>query len=148
MRKDFFIINNSYKADGLQLFVLLHKVELIYCEIYIHKGYICIMKFICIFLSIVIMSLSAMPCCAEEDHCAEEVQLSGNDKHQSSERQDSEPLCSPFFSCGTCTGFSLTSIHFNKIFLLDPVSDQTHLRIATGMPQAFQISILKPPRLI
>jgi hypothetical protein len=95
-----------------------------------------------------ILSLSTLPCCAEEDHCDEEIQLCENEKENSSEHEESEPPCSPFFSCGSCTGFNLTTIHFSKIDPPIVMSAQRKNGADAGMPQSFQTSILKPPRRI
>lgn len=58
------------------------------------------MKGIVVLLSLLILFLNAIPCCWDE--CSEDVALQHTE--QSGASQDA---CSPFLSCGSCTGFTL-----------------------------------------
>ncbi|MFV8839708.1 hypothetical protein [Salinimicrobium soli] len=55
------------------------------------------MKIAGIIFSILFLMLNAVPCCA--DYCSDEEPV---EKHSGS-----EGVCSPFLSCGNCTGFVL-----------------------------------------
>ncbi|MES2389395.1 MAG: DUF6660 family protein [Bacteroidota bacterium] len=65
------------------------------------------MKFLCLILSLLVVLLSVRPCCAE-DNCMEDTieraeQCSKSPNEGEHEKQCRD--CSPFFSCGSCTGF-------------------------------------------
>jgi hypothetical protein len=106
------------------------------------------MKVICIFLSMLIVSLSALPCCYEVDNCNEEIELCEKEANHSSQNEESNPPCSPFFSCGSCTGFSFSSINFSKTDT--PLVEHNKLMDLSGygITKAFKTTLLKPPRQI
>ncbi|MES2426247.1 MAG: hypothetical protein V4560_04710 [Bacteroidota bacterium] len=59
------------------------------------------MKFLCVLFSLMVMLLTVRPCCA--DNCAAKTTAG---KSASKEKECAG--CSPFFSCGSCTGFIVT----------------------------------------
>ena len=63
------------------------------------------MKFFALILTIYVLLLSSISFCWEEN-CNEDVieNSAGSEQEQS----DDPSTCSPFFSCGTCVGFTLT----------------------------------------
>tara|TARA_R110002012_G_scaffold299067_1_gene497821 strand:+ start:9246 stop:9563 length:318 start_codon:yes stop_codon:yes gene_type:complete len=105
------------------------------------------MKVITIFLSILILGLSAAPCCIDEEICHEEVSCT-DDATQSSENDSPELPCLPFFSCGSCTGFSLLNLEFSNLssqFYEQPDFSASYF---LGAPQIYSPSLLKPPKQI
>jgi hypothetical protein len=69
-------------------------------------------KSIALFLSIIVLALTTVPCCAleERDAHAHQKELK-KDQHQCAEQTDDECCkdCSPFYVCGTCIGFTATT---------------------------------------
>lgn len=97
-------------------------------------------------MSAMILSLSAIPCCGEDEHCDEGIQLCESEKEKPSEHQES--TCSPFFTCGSCTGFNLTSIDFTKINPPLDFNNKVNNGVDFGIPQTYKTSLLKPPKQI
>lgn len=88
-----------------------------------------------------IMILASTPCCASDcqaDNCKEK----SSEKHK-----DCDDNCSPFYSCGSCTGFvcsyplSITEIVY-KPSDLDTPSSYIQLLISR-----FSDSIWQPPKI-
>ena len=71
------------------------------------------MKIAAIILSMIVFLLSVIPCCAGDD-CND-----GVNTEQTSGYTGECSICSPFLSCGTCTGFANTSTiltyHANRV---------------------------------
>ena len=75
------------------------------------KIYFCIMKFVSAIMVILVIGLSLVPCCPPETTCFQTSNYD-NDEHCESDEhcndQESEndhcDVCSPFFTCGSCTG--------------------------------------------
>lgn len=65
------------------------------------------MKIFCFILSIYVLVLSTVPCCSD-DNCIDETKTEQTDKHSQDEHQGCG-TCSPFFTCGTCVGFTFTN---------------------------------------
>ncbi|WP_379091392.1 hypothetical protein [Pedobacter sp. UC225_65] len=70
------------------------------------------MKSIALLLSIIVLVLTTVPCCALEErdtHAHQKEQK--QEQHQCSEQQKDECCkdCSPFYVCGTCIGFTPTA---------------------------------------
>ena len=69
-------------------------------------------KSIALLLSIIVLALTTVPCCALEErdtHAHQKEQK--KEQHQCSEQQKNECCkdCSPFYVCGTCIGFTATA---------------------------------------
>ena len=66
-----------------------------------NNSYFCSMKPIALILVILVLLLSATPCAA----------VASNGQHQKEQCDDNDGdckcCCSPFFCCGTCTGFAI-----------------------------------------
>jgi hypothetical protein len=69
------------------------------------------MKILCFILSLYVLFQIAVPCCSE-DNCNEEMAIGHTDSPQEHEEGDCN-TCSPFFTCGTCSGFVFTKWTFN-----------------------------------
>ena len=61
------------------------------------------LKFITSILAACVLCCSVIPCCVD-DNCADEI-TAGAQPHQQDD--DCKGNCSPFFACGSCTGFSV-----------------------------------------
>jgi hypothetical protein len=106
------------------------------------------MKVISIFLSVLILGLSAAPCCAAEDTCHEEIESCKPEPPQPADNEESQLPCLPFFSCGSCTGFNVVTVEFSNLnsqVNLEPDFRSSYL---LGIPQIYKPTLLKPPKQI
>jgi len=64
-------------------------------------------KAIALFLFIVVLSLTVMPCCAVKETVRHTAEAANLQKHDCNEEQPDDCCkdCSPFYVCGTCVGF-------------------------------------------
>ncbi len=105
------------------------------------------MKFLCVLLSLLTIFLSSYPCCQETGKCIETLSIRDNGENESSDdRHEKEAPCSPFYTCGRCSGFTLTYYGF-----LDIVSGEMLIKSNTDYyqelnPKEFYFHALKPPR--
>ncbi len=101
------------------------------------------MKWIIFFISFIVLSLSSLPCCVLEDIgentlCVESPSANENDT------SGDEP-CSPFFNCGSCTGFAIQQnieITFIQVELVD-ANLTSYQDLFKG---AYQNPDFKPPK--
>lgn len=68
------------------------------------------MKLISLFLCIVVLTLTLVPCCALEENDGHAHQTVQKEQHECNEQDDDCCKdCSPFYVCGTCIGFTFAS---------------------------------------
>ncbi len=103
------------------------------------------MKVFCFVLSLYILSLTAVPCCADDD-CNEAVTTEqsahDNEKHECSN-------CSPFMNCGSCVGFTFNAFEPPLFKSIISVLRESTFIFSTD-PNAFSdfsSKIWQPPRL-
>ena len=70
------------------------------------------MKILCFILSFYVLFLASAPCCLEEK-CSDEIKTAQSDNHSQDYNDNDCNACSPFFTCGTCSGFVFTKIEVN-----------------------------------
>ncbi|MHA3789008.1 DUF6660 family protein [Flavobacterium hauense] len=99
------------------------------------------MKFLSIILSVIIMILVSTPCCSgtcQADSCKEK----SSDKHK-----DCGDNCSPFYSCGSCTGF-ICSYAVSVAVEVNPSYDiLTPAHYTILLISRFPDSIWQPPKI-
>jgi hypothetical protein len=104
-------------------------------------------RFIALFLSIIVFTLTISPCCALGDskRPAEESTLK-EQKECDKQSGDCNKGCSPFYVCGTCTGFTLTKQHV--VTLTIPIQTVKHdtAYIPFKLP-LIPLAIWQPPKL-
>jgi hypothetical protein len=61
-----------------------------------------VLKFIAFILALFVLSCSSIPCCAMDTYNSGIAK----EKHPQEKDNDCNGNCSPFFACGTCSGFS------------------------------------------
>ncbi len=69
------------------------------------------MKLLCSIISLLVLYLSTVNCCLE-DHCDDASALADNCEHSHDHTDDDGNMCSPFLTCGACTGFTLSKVTF------------------------------------
>lgn len=105
------------------------------------------MKIFATILSFIILFLSTVPCSAYAKHS--ECSLEKNcEKNSHDCGNDCNGKCSPFYSCGSCTGFT---INFNYIIVnekLEFTSDQIVqvLSYDKFVDSSFTCKIWQPPK--
>lgn len=106
------------------------------------------MKMISILLAIIILSLTAMPCCAEEGNCQEELHACEAETDHSEPNEESNFPCSPFYSCGACSGFSLLSFKLSNTD--NPISEFASISsfYQLSLSETYKLALLKPPKQI
>lgn len=68
-------------------------------------------KFLTLLLSIIVLTLTTVPCCALEQRDSHAHQKVQEKEHGQCPEQENECCkdCSPFYVCGTCIGFTATT---------------------------------------
>ncbi|RNI27359.1 hypothetical protein EFA69_14555 [Rufibacter immobilis] len=102
--------------------------------------YICIVRLFSIILVLLVITLSVSPCCAT-DNCAKEIAKT----QQTDNSKEEMGLCSPFFSCSVCTGFTLPDLIFGDHLLIPQFHEYSAFYKQSMFPQFFH-SIWQPPK--
>ncbi|WP_295717773.1 hypothetical protein [Mucilaginibacter sp.] len=104
------------------------------------------MKFLCYISALVVLLLTAKPCCADND-CGIKNTITQNAPAKSSPKGKDCQGCSPFFACGSCTGFTVTKAVDHTLFLL-PQIPVKHV-IAYNQPYTEDVAqaIWQPPQI-
>ncbi|RYZ19859.1 MAG: hypothetical protein EOO10_23860 [Chitinophagaceae bacterium] len=105
------------------------------------------MKKLAVILSLVVFVLSIAPCCALDDHFRQAEASKTFKTNSNTQSEDCCLDCSPFYTCGTCGGFmisSLTGFTAPPPTLLAAAFNPNHLQaFAEGVAQ----NIWQPPKL-
>lgn len=107
------------------------------------------MKIWVTFLSIIVLLLSTVPCSAYSKHseCNEEKNCS-SDSHDCG--NDCNGKCSPFYSCGSCIGFTI--IHPSTIITakLELTTNETQQPMSYDkfVDSSFICTIWQPPKTL
>ena len=68
--------------------------------------YLCPVKYLCLLLSLFVLLVSAAPCCCQDDCGQTESKVAQtNQPSKSHPEGDDCKACSPFLTCGSCSGF-------------------------------------------
>ncbi|MBF8962159.1 hypothetical protein I0P70_02780 [Pontibacter sp. FD36] len=87
-----------------------------------------------------IVTLSVSPCCIT-DNCATEVKTEKTDSNE-----DEADVCSPFYSCSSCIGFTLTCFTAEPVSLSTP-SHNLFTEYRQEFFHKYYHSIWQPPKL-
>lgn len=106
------------------------------------------MKILITFLSLVVLFLSTVPCSAYSKHSECNVEKNcKNDSHDCG--NDCNGKCSPFYSCGSCIGFTIAQttllisqkLEFTTNVILQPISYDKFV------DSSFIYRIWQPPKI-
>ncbi|MEO9894317.1 DUF6660 family protein [Aurantibacter sp.] len=109
------------------------------------------MKYISFLLAIYILALAIRPCC-EDSNCTEDdsyqtTQVTDNHFNQDNdENKEHKGICSPFYACGNCVGFTFTTVNFS----LTPDEVLSTNLVSIYNPSffsEFHIAIWQPPKI-
>ncbi|MUP43462.1 hypothetical protein [Christiangramia aestuarii] len=101
------------------------------------------MKLIVLFISFLVLSLSSFPCCflgeiGENANC--------NEDHNNTEDDHSgDGACSPFFNCGSCTGFAIKE-NLEIAFVKDELPGTNFTSYLDSFKSVCQNPDFKPPK--
>lgn len=106
------------------------------------------MKIMVSILSFIVLVLSIVPCYAYhgDTRCQIETQ---HEEHSGKCDDNCDGNCSPFYSCGTCTGFIsevIVTFRIHKIFLNDDTSMQPYT-YENPFYSTFFCKIWQPPKI-
>lgn len=100
------------------------------------------MKFFCLILSLSVMLLSTMPCCGDDDCDDEKMATEQTDNHN-----NTDETCSPFLTCGVCTGF----VSLFEVFIFPAPLEQKIVNVNSGIilfvDNCFT-TIWQPPKMV
>ncbi|MFH4966428.1 DUF6660 family protein [Gaetbulibacter sp. M235] len=105
------------------------------------------MKTLCLILALYSFCLSTIPCCSD-DNCNDEIQTEQADNHSGKEKDHHDgdcSICSPFLTCGTCSGFVYSKVHF--YFKNVPFSKSKFMAVyVSRFADDFFAKIWQPPK--
>ncbi|WP_128756273.1 hypothetical protein [Leeuwenhoekiella aequorea] len=102
------------------------------------------MRFLVILLSFITLFASVTPCCSDESVCdSESTELCGSASGNDTEK--SHLPCSPFFNCGSCSGFIVLNSGSLNLIQYKLVSTKI-LSINQTIQDTFNSSFFKPPK--
>ncbi|WP_367615749.1 DUF6660 family protein [Pontibacter vulgaris] len=99
------------------------------------------MKVLTIILALLVVTLSVSPCCITDGCASDDAKTEQSENH----KEDSD-ICSPFYSCSTCIGFTFSD------YSVEPATFFQHKTIhfadyRQSMFPPFYNSFWQPPRL-
>ncbi|MEO7216002.1 DUF6660 family protein [Mucilaginibacter sp.] len=103
------------------------------------------MKFLCILFSVYVLLLSVRPCCAD-DCIAKSIskkEIAGQNSKPGNDCQG----CSPFFSCGTCVGFTLAKPVVNVGRTATEITVEHNSTYKQPALKPVMLSIWQPPQI-
>ncbi|MGZ9675397.1 DUF6660 family protein [Flavobacterium sp. GNP001] len=103
------------------------------------------LKTIFFILSIYVAVLSTIPCCTD-DNCNDEIKTEQIDNNSEDHQEKECNSCSPFFTCGDCSGFVRTNINFDlaeAIFIINKLVSNYKSQFINS----FIVRIWQPPKL-
>jgi hypothetical protein len=99
-------------------------------------------KLLCIIFSFIVVLLSVKPCCTDSD-CDAVVKT----EHAGTSKAKDCTGCSPFFSCGTCAGFTISKTVTASV-LINPVKTrQIYPPYQQPNIKEISLSIWQPPQI-
>lgn len=103
-------------------------------------------KLLCLILSVYVLLLAARPCCTDNDCTAktkEQKELSGNSPMKEKECN----ACSPFFTCGSCTGFIIVASGSVNLIAHAEAPAVYHDNYHQPLIEEVALAIWQPPKL-
>jgi hypothetical protein len=103
------------------------------------------MKMLCYLFSFYVFYLSAVPCCSE-DNCNDEIKTEHSDNHSQDQKEEDCNTCSPFFTCGTCSGliYTRSDDYFKEVYYY---KEQLVAVYKSRFSDDFFAKIWQPPKI-
>jgi hypothetical protein len=105
-------------------------------------------KFLALLLSVVVLTLTTVPCCPFEENATHVHETSSEEKHDKCPEKNDDccKSCSPFYVCGSCIGFTINNIPaLTFVIHLKPIQ-HNYIYIPVELRQ-MSSSIWQPPKL-
>ncbi|WBL26566.1 DUF6660 family protein [Zunongwangia sp. HGR-M22] len=103
------------------------------------------MKIVVLITSILVIILSIIPCCSFKIDRNDEICVNSLETEEDDHNACDEP-CSPFFNCGSCTGFAIQqNLEIN--FIQDDVEIIDIISYQNSLTNSYQYSAFKPPKV-
>jgi hypothetical protein len=100
------------------------------------------MKLLCILFSFIVIILSVKPCCTDSDcDAVVKTEQAGQTKAKDCAG------CSPFFSCGTCAGFTVAKAASAQLLVIPAKTRQTYAPYQQPDVKEISQAIWQPPQL-
>ncbi|MCC9166359.1 DUF6660 family protein [Pontibacter harenae] len=100
------------------------------------------MKVLTVILAILVVALSVSPCCLTENCSDDEVKTEGTDNHA----KDVD-VCSPFYSCSACIGFTVSSHSFEPVTVALLLDNYNLADYQQRFFSQFHHAIWQPPKV-
>jgi hypothetical protein len=104
------------------------------------------MKFLCHLFVLLVLLLTTKPCCADTD-CGNKILSVKNISAQSSPKEKDCQGCSPFFACGSCSGFTITKPHVHTLAAISIIIAKPATVYNQPYTEDVTLSIWQPPQL-
>jgi hypothetical protein len=109
------------------------------------------MKALSFILSIYFFLMAVMPCCGfesaaqEQDTCCEQTEAGGGCESDDSSEEPSCESCSPFYTCGSCTGFIMPG---ETSFMTQASVEPIQASLYKSFPELeIPLNIWQPPKI-
>jgi len=112
---------------------------------YDNISYLCLVKKVAFILSVFTLLLVIFPCCLA-DNCFGEDDITERTNHKETGTAPNCELCSPFFSCHNCPGFTYT-LSSPKLILIFFPNTERYLAYFQDFVSTFAPSIWQPPKI-
>jgi len=103
------------------------------------------MKILCFILSLYVLLLGTVPCCSD-NNCNDQIKTENADNHSQDHKDSDRNTCSPFFTCGTCSGFVFirTRVDFKKASF---IQDKLITVYKSQFTDGYIAKIWQPPKI-
>ena len=91
------------------------------------------------------MLLGTVPCCSD-NNCNDQIKTENADNHSQDHKDSDRNTCSPFFTCGTCSGFVFirTRVDFKKASF---IQDKLITVYKSQFTDGYIAKIWQPPKI-
>jgi hypothetical protein len=100
---------------------------------------------LCFILSIYVFVLSTISCCSD-DNCNDEIKTQQTSNHSQDQKDNCCNACSPFFACGSCSGFMFSNTEFSFL-KIEVVQDKLGYVYDSNFIQDFVGKVWQPPKI-
>lgn len=102
------------------------------------------MKVLSVLMALFSFWLTAMPCCSSESSC-DITEVNQETEFGTEEDCEDHLPCSPFYSCGTCSGFSTEKFSFPNLTVSEEIKSEPILFWEVPISEQHRMRIVKPP---
>ncbi|WP_394369873.1 DUF6660 family protein [Algoriphagus pacificus] len=102
------------------------------------------MKVFSVFMALFSFWLTSMPCCSAENSCDNTEVIQETDLGSEEDCDDHLP-CSPFYSCGSCIGFSTEKFSFPLLSVSEEIKSEPILFWKAPHSEQHSMRLVKPP---